>query len=206
MGRHRDSIFNRTTNAYLRRAAEGALRRGMAFDAADSAVLLVGCQNDLLAPDGRGRCLTAGPDAAAAVVSALARLLDAARRRGLRVIHAPLSASADPAAPLAPIGQAISRIYFENDFSIDYHIFEDRPDSVTLAFGGNYEIEYFLVEDDIIKGGQLEDGIIEGGQRVPRTNDSEEWEFVSRLGKLLRPLVGRMTRSTTNSSATAPAL
>ena len=63
MRRHRDNIFNRVMNGYMRRAAERALRCDLAFNAADTAVLLVACQNDLFTPDGRGNDLTAGPEA-----------------------------------------------------------------------------------------------------------------------------------------------
>ena len=88
MRRHRDSVFNRTINAYLRRVAERALRRDRVFAGTDTAVILVACQNDLLASDGRGRDLSAGPEASG-VVDTLARLLDVSRAHGLRVVYAP---------------------------------------------------------------------------------------------------------------------
>ena len=107
MRRHRDNIFNRVMNGYMRRAAERALRCDLAFNAADTAVLLVACQNDLFTPDGRGNDLTAGPEAAASVVLTLARLLDTARGRGWDVVYAPQAGLADRVGdkplPLVPI-------------------------------------------------------------------------------------------------------
>ena len=107
MRRHRDNIFNRVMNGYMRRAAERALRCDLAFNAADTAVLLVACQNDLFTPDGRGYDLTAGPEAAASVVLTLARLLDTARGRGWDVVYAPQAGLADLVGdkplPLVPI-------------------------------------------------------------------------------------------------------
>ena len=127
MRRHRDNFFNRMMNGYMRRVAEQALRRDLAFNAADTAVLLVGCQNDLFSPDGRGHDLTAGPETAAAVVSTLARLLATAHERGWSVAHAPQAGLAAPAGdkplPLVPIlSRMRERGLFEaGSWGADFH-------------------------------------------------------------------------------------
>ena len=97
MQRYRNSPFNWIGNRFFRDISSLVLRRALAFDAADTAVILVDCQNDLLTADGRGRALTAGPEAAAAVVSTLASLLAAARRSGLRVVYTRQADLSDPA-------------------------------------------------------------------------------------------------------------
>ena len=109
MTRHRDSLFNRAANAFMRYRAERALRRDLSFAATDTAVILVACQNDLLAPEGRGQDLTAGPEAATTACAALARLVSISRKRGLRIVHTPQAGFADRAddRPLCPIQDAM---------------------------------------------------------------------------------------------------
>ena len=97
MPQYRNSPLNWIGNRFFRGISSLALRRALTFDAADTAVILVDCQNDLLTADGRGRALTAGPEAAAAVVATLVRLLAAARRSGLRVVYTLQAELSDPA-------------------------------------------------------------------------------------------------------------
>ena len=109
LARRRDSLFNRAANSFMRRRAERAMRHDLAFAAADTAVVLVACQNDLFAPGGRGEDLTAGPGAAAAVGSALARLVETARQHRIRIVHAPQAGFAGRTGemPLCPIQAAM---------------------------------------------------------------------------------------------------
>ena len=109
MTRCRDSLFNRAANAFMRRRAERALQHDLAFAAADTAVVLVACQNDWLAPGGRGEGLAAGPGAAAAARTSLARLVETAREHGLRVVHAPQAGFAGRTGerPLCPAQAAM---------------------------------------------------------------------------------------------------
>ena len=107
--RRRDSLFNRAANALMRRRAERAMRHDLAFAAADTAVVLVACQNDLFAPGGRGEGLTAGQDAATVVAAALARLVETAREHGLLIVHAPQAGFVGRTGemPLCPIQAAM---------------------------------------------------------------------------------------------------
>ena len=98
MPQYRNSPLNWIGNRFVRSISSLVLRAEVTFDAADTAVILVDCQNDLLTADGRGRALTAGTEAAAAVVSTLVRLLAAARRSGLRVVYTRQAELSDPAA------------------------------------------------------------------------------------------------------------